>query len=123
MTTTSSDLTVPLWQLAHGRTGDKGNRSNISVIAWDPALYPLLVEQVTPACVERQFAHRQPSRVQRFELPQLHALNFVLDDALDGGVNDSLNLDSHGKALSFWLMDLPIQVPAALQALLRRPSE
>jgi len=123
MTNTPTELTVPLWQLAHGRTGDKGNRSNISVIAWDPALYPLLVEQVTPASVERQFAHRQPSGVQRFELPQLHALNFVLDDALDGGVNDSLNLDSHGKALSFWLMDLPILVPAALQQLLRRPTE
>lgn len=119
---TSTDMIVPLWQLAHGRTGDKGNRSNISVIAWDPALYPLLVEQVTPACVARRFAHRHPTRIQRFELPKLHALNFVMDDALDGGVNDSLNLDSHGKALSFWLMDLPISVPAALQALLKRPT-
>ena len=123
MTTTATDLTVPLWQLAHGRTGDKGNRSNISVIAWDPALYPLLLEQVTADCVARRFSHRRPTRVQRFELPQLHALNLVLDDALDGGVNDSLNLDSHGKALSYWLMDLPISVPAALQPLLRRPAE
>jgi hypothetical protein len=117
-----TDLTVPLWQLAHGRTGDKGNRSNISVIAWDPALYPLLLEQVTADSAAQRFAHRQPSRVQRFELPHLHALNLVLDDALDGGVNDSLNLDSHGKALSFWLMDLPISVPVALQPLLKRPA-
>ncbi|PKO65486.1 MAG: hypothetical protein CVU22_19665 [Betaproteobacteria bacterium HGW-Betaproteobacteria-16] len=123
MTAPSTDLTVPLWQLAHGRTGDKGNRSNISVIAWDPALYPLLLEQVTADSVARRFTHRQPSRVQCYELPQLHALNLVLDDALDGGVNDSLNLDSHGKALSYWLMDLPISVPAALQPLLRRPAE
>jgi hypothetical protein len=122
MTTTATAITVPLWQLAHGRTGDKGNRSSISVIAWDPALYPLLLEQVTADSVARRFSHRQPSRVQRFELPHLHALNFVLDDALDGGVNDSLNLDSHGKALSFWLMDLPVSVPVALQPLLRRPD-
>ncbi len=122
MTDISTDLAVPLWQLAHGRTGDKGNRSNISVIAWDPALYPLLVEQVTAAAVTRQFAHRRPTRIQRFEMPNLHALNFVLDDVLDGGVNDSLNLDSHGKALSFLLLDLPVRVPAALQALLHRPA-
>lgn len=121
MTNTSTHITVPLWQLAHGRTGDKGNRSNISVIAWEPALYPVLLDQVTPACVAQRFVHRQPTHIQRYELPHLHALNFVMDDALDGGVNDSLNLDSHGKALSFWLMDLPIAVPAAVQALLKRP--
>jgi hypothetical protein len=107
-------VVVPLHRAAHGRTGDKGNRSNISVIAWDPRLWDLLVEQVTEAAVARQFAHRHPSRVQRFLLPQLHAMNFVLDDVLDGGVNDALNLDSHGKALSFLLLELPLRVPAAL---------
>ena len=106
--------TVPLHVLAHGRTGDKGNRSNISVIAWHPSLWDVLVEQVTEAAVARQFAHRHPSRVQRFLLPQLHAMNFVLDDVLDGGVNEALNLDSHGKALSFLLLDLPIEVPEGL---------
>ncbi len=100
-------LTVPLYRLAHGRTGDKGNRSNISVIAWHPALWDVLVAQVTEAAVARQFALRQPSRVARYLLPNLHAMNFVLDDVLDGGVNDALNLDSHGKALSFLLLDLP----------------
>ena len=105
---------VPLYRAAHGRTGDKGNRSNISVIAWHPALWQLLVEQVTEAAVARQFAHRQPSRVTRHLLPQLQAMNFVLDDVLDGGVNDALNLDSHGKALSFLLLELPIRVPAEL---------
>ena len=111
MTTLSIE---PLWRAAHGRTGDKGNRSNISVIAWDPALYPLLVAQITESAVAQRFAHRRPVRVQRFLLPTLHAMNFVLDDVLDGGVNDSLNLDSHGKALSFLLLELPIVVPAAL---------
>jgi hypothetical protein len=104
-------MIVPLHRAAHGRTGDKGNRSNISVIAWHPALWELLVAQVTEAAVERQFAHRHPSRVTRYLLPNLHAMNFVLDDVLDGGVNDSLNLDSHGKALSFLLLDLTLYVP------------
>ena len=110
----STCLEVPLYRAAHGRTGDKGNRSNISLIAWHPALWPLLVEQVTEAVVAQQFAHRRPSRVTRHLLPQLQAMNFVLDEVLDGGVNDSLNLDSHGKALSFLLLELPIQVPAEL---------
>jgi len=103
-------LKVPLYRAAHGRTGDKGNRSNISVIAWHPALWDTLVEQLTEVAVARQFAHRRPSRVTRHLLPQLQSMNFVLDEVLDGGVNDSLNLDSHGKALSFLLMDMPIHV-------------
>ena len=118
----ASTVTVPLYRAAHGRTGDKGNRSNISVIAWHPELYPVLLAQVTEAAVARHFAHRRPSRVQRFELPLLAALNFVLDEVLDGGVNDALNLDTHGKALSFWLLDLPIEVPAALAVLLAGPD-
>jgi hypothetical protein len=115
-------LTVPLWRAAHGRTGDKGNRSNISVIAWDPALYPLIVEQITEAAIARQFAHRRPTRVTRHLLPNLHAMNVVLDDVLDGGVNDALNLDSHGKSLSFLLLELPLTVALALQPLLRGPN-
>jgi len=106
--------TVPLRNLAHGRTGDKGNRSNISVIALDAKDYVLLVEQVSEARVAAQFAHRRPSRVTRYLLPNLHSMNFVLDDVLDGGVNDALNLDSHGKALAFLLLDLDVTVPEAL---------
>ncbi|MFI5447723.1 hypothetical protein [Polaromonas sp. UC242_47] len=117
----TATITVPLYRAAHGRTGDKGNRSNISVIAWHAELYPVLLAQVTEAAVAQHFAHRRPSRVQRFELPLLHAMNFVLDEVLDGGVNDALNLDTHGKALSFWLLDLPIQIPVTLTALLAGP--
>lgn len=113
-TVTDTVLTVPLHRLAHGRTGDKGNRSNISVIAWHPALWDVLVAQVTEDAVAHQFAQRRPSQVTRHLLPNLHAMNFVLDGVLDGGVNDALNLDSHGKALSFLLLDMPVQVPAAL---------
>lgn len=116
---TNITRTGPLHCLAHGRTGDKGDRSNISVIAWHPQLYPLLVEQITEAAVARQFAHRRPQRVVRHLLPRLHAMNFVLDGVLDGGVNDALNLDSHGKALSFLLLDLPVRVPQALLPLLK----
>ena len=119
MTAPATARTVPLHRLAHGRTGDKGNRSNISVIAWHADLWPLLVEQVTEARVAAQFAHRRPARVARHLLPNLGAMNFVLDDVLDGGVNDALNLDSHGKALAFLLLDLEIVVPEALWIHLR----
>ncbi|MBU1358613.1 MAG: hypothetical protein KKC85_02070 [Gammaproteobacteria bacterium] len=116
-----STLHVPLYRLAHGRTGDKGDRSNISVIAWHPALWPLLVEQVTPDVAALQFQHRAPSNVQRFLLPKLHAMNFVLDGVLDGGVNDALNLDTHGKSLSFLLLDIGVTVPRSLEHLLAGP--
>ncbi|MBL0421585.1 hypothetical protein JI739_14610 [Ramlibacter sp. AW1] len=103
--------TVALHQLAHGRTGDKGNRCSISVIAYDPAHWPLLIEQVNEARVAQLFAHRRPSAVKRYLLPRLHAMNFVIDEVLDGGVNGSLNIDAHGKGLSFLLLQLPIQLP------------
>ena len=103
---------IALHELAHARTGDKGNRINISLIAYRPQDYALLVEQVTEQAVQRHFAHRQPSRVQRYLLPNLGAMNFVLDDVLDGGVNDALNLDAHGKALSFHLLALRLRVGA-----------
>jgi hypothetical protein len=117
-----SSASVPLWRIAHGRSGDKGNRSNISVIAWHPAFYALLVDQVDEDVVRRLFSFRRPSGVRRYLLPMVHAMNFVIDDVLDGGVNDSLNLDSHGKTLSFLLLDLQVQVPTELIPLLRGPD-
>lgn len=118
----SDNMTVPLDRLAHGRTGDKGNRSNISVIAWREEFWPVLLAQVTEVRVADLFATRHPTRVQRFELPLLHAMNFVLDDVLDGGVNSALNLDSHGKSLSYWLMSLTVEVPRALTPWLAGPA-
>jgi hypothetical protein len=100
--------TVLLHALAHARTGDKGNRSSISLVAYDPADWPLLVEQVTEERVAELFAARKPTTVTRYLLPRLHAMNFVLDDVLDGGVNGSLNLDTHGKSLSSFLLTLHI---------------
>lgn len=115
--------TTTLYRLAHARTGDKGNRVNISVIAYDAADWQLLVDQVTEQRVAHHFAHRAPTQVVRYLLPRIAAMNFVLDDVLDGGVNDSLNLDMHGKALSFHLLTLPMQVPAARAARLEKPKE
>ena len=103
---------VALHAVAHGRAGDKGNRLNISVIPYDPALYPLLVEQVSAERVHELFRHRGATSVRRYELPLIAALNFVIDDVLDGGVNGSLNLDGHGKTNSFRLLALPVRVPA-----------
>ena len=99
---------VELHALAHARTGDKGDRSCISVIAYDPRHWDALVEQVTEARVAGLFAYRNPSSVTRYLLPKLHAMNFVLDDVLDGGVNGALNLDTHGKCLSSLLLTLAI---------------
>ena len=100
-----------LYDLAHARTGDKGDRSNISVIAYRAEDFDLLVREVTEARVAAHFAYRKPTRVTRYVLPKLAAMNFVLDGVLDGGVNDALNLDMHGKSLSFHLLTLAIDVP------------
>jgi hypothetical protein len=105
---------VPLHEVAHGRAGDKGNRSNISLIPYHDEAYDLLAEQVTPERVRALFAHRRPGAVRRYDLPNLRAFNFVLDDVLEGGVNSALNLDGHGKTLSFLLLSLPVRAPRRL---------
>ena len=110
----SPPRTVALHRIAHGRTGDKGDRSNISVIALRPELYDAIVAQVTEARVAALFAHRRPTAVKRYLLPKLGAMNFVIDGVLDGGVNGSLNLDTHGKTLAFLLLEMPIEVPAEI---------
>jgi hypothetical protein len=107
-------IAVPLHRLAHARSGDKGNRLNIAVVCRDPAFYPALLEALTANRVAEVFASRHPSAVVRYELPKLAAFNFVLDDALEGGVNASLGLDGHGKTLSFLLLSASVAVDAAL---------
>jgi methyl coenzyme M reductase gamma subunit len=99
-----------LYDYAHARAGDKGNHSNIAVIAYEPEHFLALVREVTAERVAEHFAHRHPGSVKRYVLPKLSAMNFVLTDVLDGGVNESLNLDMHGKALSFRLLDLPVEI-------------
>jgi len=113
----STQVTLSLHRLAHSRAGDKGGTANISVIAYRSELFPLLIEQVTIERVCELFGHRAPTGVKRYVLPKLGSLNFVLENVLEGGVNEALNLDSHGKTLSFLLLGLEIQVPADLAAL------
>jgi hypothetical protein len=103
-----------LHALAHARTGDKGDRLNVSVIAYRPEAWPILLDQVTEERVREMLAHRQPTAVRRYVLPRLQALNFVIDGVLDGGVNRSLNLDGHGKSLSFRILELEILAPPEL---------
>ena len=102
-------MSVRVYDLAHSRAGDKGNTSNISVIAYDEKHYPLLLEQVTSARVKAHFAGVVAGEVVRYELPNIAALNFVMDQALGGGVTRSLALDAHGKSLSSALLDLDIE--------------
>jgi len=108
-----------LVHLAHARSGDKGNTANVGLIALEPEYYPLLVKQVTPARVARHFKG-MVSGVERFELPNLSALNFLLHDALDGGGTISLKTDAQGKVYSTALLRMEIPVPAALARRLRR---
>lgn len=103
--------TIPLRDIAHARSGDKGNRSNIGVIALDPKHYPILLEQVTADRVKQHFRDLCSGDVERFELPNLHALNFVLHDALDGGGTISLRTDAQGKTYSAALLRMKIQIP------------
>ncbi len=94
--------------IAHSRTGDKGDISNIAVICYDPADYPRIERHLTPERVKAHFADLVRGEVARYALPDLGALNFVLQGALGGGVTRSLALDAHGKCLSSALLDVEI---------------
>lgn len=109
---------ILLHRIAHARSGDKGNRLNIALICYRPEFFDTVAAQITTDRVAALFASRKVGRVQRFELPKLWAFNFVLDHALDGGVNASLGLDGHGKSLSFRLLTLTVRLPQPLQSLI-----
>lgn len=102
--------TITLRELAHARAGDKGDISNLSLIAYDHKDYELLRREVTPERVRRHFAGIVGGAVARYELPQLGALNFVMLQALGGGVTRSLALDAHGKCLGAALLAMEIAV-------------
>lgn len=99
---------MKLWEIAHSRTGDKGNISNISLIAYDAKDYELLKQAVTVQRVREHFEGMVKGEVARYELENINALNFVMYDALGGGVTRSLSLDMHGKSLSSHLLDMEI---------------
>ena len=115
--TTSELLEVPLVRLAWARSGDKGDISNIGVIARDPRLLPLLRSQVTETAVATYLAHLIKGKVTRFEVPGIHAFNFVCEQALDGGGMASMRNDALGKGMGQILLSMPLRVPAALLAL------
>jgi hypothetical protein len=107
---------VRLHEVAHARAGDKGNISCVSVWAYEPRHYAQLRAQLTAERVKAAFGGIARGRVERYELPHLHGLNFVLHDALEGGVNSSLNLDSHGKSWSYLVLGLELDIDDAAQA-------
>ena len=95
--------------IAHARAGDKGNTSNVSVWAYDPADFDLLKNSLTAERIVQEFPKLVRGKVTRYVIEHLHGLNFVMQDALEGGVNASLNLDSHGKSWSSLLLGLTIE--------------
>ena len=102
--------TVPLHTVAHARAGDKGNTSNVSVWAYDRRHYPAIRDELTAERIRSAFPDLVKGRVEIFELPHLAGLNIVLHDALEGGVNSSLNLDGHGKSWSYLLLGLEVEI-------------
>ena len=101
-------MSIRLYDIAHARAGDKGNTSNISVTAYDDAGWEEISEKLTPERVLAHFRHLTPGPVHRYELPQLRALNFVLENALGGGVTRSLAIDPHGKSLSALMLTIEL---------------
>ena len=111
MTDTSSLASVRVGELAHARSGDKGNRANVGVVAFDDAGYAWLDEHLTESAVADYLKPLHPGAVRRYELPTIRAFNFVIDDALGGGASQSLRIDSQGKALGVALLELRIPAP------------
>jgi hypothetical protein len=102
---------IKLHEIAHARAGDKGNTSNVSVWVFDPGDYTLVKEQLTAERIKAAYPDLIQGAIKRYTLDHLHGLNFVMQDALEGGVNTSLGLDSHGKSWSFLVLDLDVEVP------------
>src|SRR5260370_35187160 len=102
-------MRIPLSRIAHARSGDKGDTSNIGVIAFHERHYPVLVREVTARRVKEFFGELVKGKVERYELPNLAALNFLLHETLGGGWTLSLRIDSQGKTLSAALLEVEIE--------------
>jgi hypothetical protein len=116
-------VTVPLLELAHARSGDKGDMANVGVIARAPEIYPWLVDTLTAEVVKRYFAGICRGDVERHEVPNLWALNFLLGESLGGGGTVSLRLDAQGKTLSHALLAMPVRASRALIACAERGDD
>lgn len=106
-------MRIPVSRIAHGRSGDKGDICNVGVIAYAPRHYPLLVREVTSERVKEFLGDLVKGKVERYELPNLGALNFLLYEALDGGGTLSLRTDAQGKTMSAALLRMEIEVEAS----------
>jgi len=116
-------ITAPLSTIAHGRSGDKGNHSNIAIIAYTSEGFDWLRENLTVEVVAKYFATLGASRVERFEAVNLHALNFMLYDALAGGASRSLRSDTQGKSYALALLRMLVELPADHSHMLRSSTE
>ena len=105
---------MPLVRLAWARSGDKANLSNIGVIARRPEWLPLIWDRVTTEAVQRYFAHLVGGPVERFHVPGIAAINYLLHDALDGGGTASARIDPLGKGMGQMLLDMPVAVPESV---------
>ena len=112
---------IALNEIAHGRSGDKGNHANIAIIAYTQAGYDWLRTHLTAETVAAHFAPMASSRVERYEAANVWGLNFVLYDILAGGASQSLRIDSQGKTLALTLLQMPIERPTNVEAM-RRPG-
>ena len=101
-------MSVKVYDLGHARAGDKGNTSNVSVTAYDERAWNILREQLTVERVMQAYSEIAQGPITRYELPKLKALNFVIENALGGGVTVSLAQDMHGKSLSFVMLDIEL---------------
>jgi len=108
MTSRRQNERTTVRDIAHARAGDKGNTSNINVWTYDADDYDLLKRTLTPERIKREFPNLFRGEIERYEIDHLHGLNFVLHDALEGGVNASLNLDSHGKSWSYLILGMAL---------------
>ena len=122
---------VPLYAMAHARSGDKGDGSNVGVLAYDDRGYEILKAWLTPDRVKAHFGEIVNGRVDRYDLPNLRALNFVIENALGGGVTRSLRQDMHGKSLSSLMLTIELpghneetqQASGSCGAVAARPGE
>jgi hypothetical protein len=115
-------MKVKLQHIAHARSGDKGDISNIAVFAYEPEFYPLLKDQLTGEHLKTFYNRAIKGPVLRYSVDNVQALNFVCHGALGGGVSRSLCLDNYGKALSAAILGFEIEVPESLRSKLRGQS-
>ena len=118
---TETATTITLGEIAHARSGDKGNHANIGIAAYTPSGFEFLKRELTPERIAQFFTSLGVTQVERFELLRLHAFNFLLYNALAGGASRSLRIDTQGKLLGTAVLELPLPLPNNL-ADMRRPA-